>query len=372
MKLWRKLRWRIFGSHLIVVVTGVACLLLTTEIIISNRTLSAIQPRLAALTQAKDPVDVEMALAALQETYHNTLLFSLIIAALGATLAGAVTSLLLTTGIIRPLQQIALSSRRIAGGQYAERVEISDIEELDSVATNFNQMAAALEQVEQQRVALIGNVSHELRTPLTGIEGYLQGMMDGLMPSDAQTFAQMYQEVRRLRRLVDDLQALSRVEAGQIPLHLETFDLAPVVERVIKQLQPQAMAQSLSISTNCSGILSVYADPDRTAQVLVNLMGNAIRYTPEGGDIKVTVKATPKFVEIAVQDSGQGIPPEALPYIFERFYRVDQSRSRSSGGSGIGLTISRHLAWAMGGELIATSEGEGQGSTFYFHLPKAK
>ncbi|MCB9099194.1 MAG: HAMP domain-containing protein [Anaerolineales bacterium] len=369
MRLWRKLRWRIFGSHLIVVVTGVACLLLTTEIIISNRALTAIQPRLTALTQAKDAVDVELALAALQETYHNTLLFSLLIAAIGATLAGGVTSLLLTTGIIRPLQQIAQSSRRIAGGHYAERVEISDIEELDSVATNFNQMAAALEQVEQQRVALIGNVSHELRTPLTGIEGYLQGMMDGLMPSDAQTFAQMYQEVRRLRRLVDDLQALSRVEAGQIPLHLERFDLSPVVERVIKQLQPQAMAQSLTISTKCPGSVSVYADPDRSAQVLVNLIGNAIRYTPDGGNIKVTV-VTSKFVEIAVQDNGQGIPPEALPYIFERFYRVDQSRSRSSGGSGIGLTISRHLAWAMGGELIATSEGEGQGSTFYFLLPK--
>ncbi|MCB0191376.1 MAG: HAMP domain-containing protein [Anaerolineae bacterium] len=371
MRFWRKLRWRIFGSHFIVVVAGVTFLLLATEIIISNRTFTAIQPRLMALTQAENASDIELALLALQETYQNTLIFSLLIAAIGATLAGSVTSLLLTSGIIRPLEQIAQSSQRIADGHYDERIEISNTEELDRVATNFNQMAATLAQVEQQRIALIGNVSHELRTPLTGIEGYLQGMMDGVMASDEETFAYMYQEVRRLRRLVDDLQALSRVEAGQIPLHIETFDLSSVVERVVRQLQPQAIAQSLEIEMRCPGNIRAYADADRTAQVLVNLVGNAIRYTPEGGHITVTANLTAKRVEIIVQDTGQGIPPEALPYIFERFYRVDQSRARSSGGSGIGLTISRHLAWAMGGELSATSQGEGQGSTFYFSLPKS-
>jgi histidine kinase len=277
----------------------------------------------------------------------------------------------LTRLILRPLKEITQSSQRIANGHYDERIAVPNSDELAAVAINFNQMAEALERIEQQRIALIGNVSHELRTPLTGIEGYLEGVMDGVMPNDTETFAQMYQEVRRLRRLVDDLQALSRVEAGQISLRLEPFDLIPVIERIINQLQPQAMAESLTVKFEGPATQSVCADPDRTAQVLLNLIGNAIRYTPEGGRVTIKVSRQQRLVQMMVQDTGIGIPAESLPYIFERFYRVEQSRSRSSGGSGIGLTIARHLAWAMGGELTAASDGPGTGSTFLFSLPVA-
>ena len=301
---------------------------------------------------------------------HRTLFISLAVAALGAVIAGLFTAILLTRLILQPLAQITRSSQRIANGHYDERLPVPNSNELAMMAINFNQMAEALEQTEQRRIALIGNVSHELRTPLTGIEGYLEGMMDGVLPSDAETYAQMYQEVRRLRRLTDDLQVLSRVEAGQIPLNIETFDLLPVIERVTAQLKPQAMAQCLELITQSGeSKIQVCADSDRTAQILVNLIGNAIRYTPEDGCITVSVNIKQKMAEVAVQDTGIGIPAAALPHIFERFYRVDSSRSRSSGGSGIGLTISRHLAWAMGGELIAASEGAGKGSTFRFTLP---
>jgi histidine kinase len=292
-----------------------------------------------------------------------------LVAAIGAVLAGLLTSLFLAREILQPLQNLAESSQRIADGRYSERVAVPSSTELALVANHFNQMAEALEQVEQQRVALISNVSHELRTPLTGLSGYLEGLMDGLFNNDGETFVQMDQEVRRLRRLVDDLQALSRVEAGQISLHMDSIDLIPILKRVVNQLQPQAMAQCLELNTNqAPAELFVCADPDRTAQVLLNLVGNAIRYTPEGGCITVRVSSAGRMAQVEVEDNGVGISAEALPYIFERFYRVDRSRARSSGGSGIGLTISRHLAWAMGGDLTAASDGSGSGSTFTFTL----
>ncbi|RME98666.1 MAG: sensor histidine kinase, partial [Chloroflexi bacterium] len=213
---------------------------------------------------------------------------------------------------------------------------------------------------------------HELRTPLTGLEGYLEGLMDGLFTREPETFAQMSQEVRRLKRLVSDLQSLSQVEAGQISLHMQDFSLIPVVERVVSQLRPQAVAQCLQITEHHpSTEITVCADPDRTAQILVNILGNAIRYTPEEGCITVNVRASESAAVVEITDDGQGIPADDLPYIFERFYRIDRSRARNSGGSGIGLTISRHLAWAMGGDLVAASDGPGRGSTFTLTLPLA-
>jgi len=170
--------------------------------------------------------------------------------------------------------------------------------------------------------------------------------------------AAMQHEVRRLRRLVDDLQQLLRVEAGQVALHIEMFDLIPLVRRIITQLCPQLTAQSLAAIIEVPGQkLWVRADADRTAQILVNLIGNAFRYTPDDGDITVRIRRDADQAIIVVEDTGVGIPATTLPYLFERFYRVDPSRSRASGGSGIGLTIARHLAWAMGGEMTAASAG---------------
>ena len=369
----RRLRWKIIGGHMLVVIVGVMTLSLVSEVIMLRAIPDQVHPYLAALTQADTSDSIERTTSdLLQSFYRDAVSRSLMIAALSAILTGLLTSLFLAREILRPLQQLVTSSQRIANGRYNERINVPGSLELASVAIHFNQMAEALEQIEQQRVALIGNVSHELRTPLTGIEGYLEGMMDGLFPKNDETFAQMFQEVRRLRRLVDDLQALSKVEAGQIPLHLSEFDLIPLVERIVGQLQPQAVAQNIEITTDTPKQLYVYADPDRTAQVALNLLGNAIRYTPEGGFIWLQVTTGLRLAEIIVQDSGIGIPGEALPYVFERFYRVDPSRARQSGGSGIGLTISRHLAWAMGGELTADSAGTGQGSAFRFCLPQVQ
>lgn len=370
LALWRQLRWRVIASHLIIVVVGVVILLLVANLLIIATTPEAIRQHLADLTAASNQAAVERATLALLTSFRTALLTSLFLAAIGAIVAGSLASLWLTRGILKPLNDIARSSRRIAAGHYDERIILPDSTELAYVARNFNQMAETLAQVEAQRVALIGNVSHELRTPLTGIEGYLTGLMDGVFPDTTETLAHMYQEVRRLRRLVNDLQSLSRVEAGQLSLKLERFDIVALGKRIVTQLQPQTLVQALDVVTLCADeTIMVYADADRTAQILLNLIGNAIRYTPDGGQITLICNIHHQFARVSIEDTGIGIPADALPYIFERFYRVDSSRSRVSGGSGIGLTISRHLARAMGGELAATSAGSGKGSCFVLKLP---
>jgi histidine kinase len=231
-------------------------------------------------------------------------------------------------------------------------------------------MTATLADIERERVTLLGNIAHELRTPLAGLKGYLEGLLDGLFPANEETFAWMAQEVDRLGRLVNDIQHLSRIEAGQFKLDFQTVAVEQLVQRVVSQLGLQAQSKQITLQlTPSNGPTLVLADADRAAQVVINLVGNAIRYTPDGGTVQIAVAAADGFAEISVQDNGIGIPAESLPYLFERFYRVDQSRARTSGGSGIGLTISRHLVWAMGGELTAVSDGPYQGSCFTFTLP---
>lgn len=360
-----QLRWRIVGVQMVAVIVGAIVVVAVTNLLIDSMLVSDI----AALRG--DAGEAELT-ANLLEALRARVLLAVGVGALGAVAAALVTGLLLARQILSPLYQLALSSRRIAAGRYGERLEVPGSDELALVATSFNQMAEELERVEQQRVTLIGDVAHELRTPLTALAGYLEGLLDGLFPAEPETFNAMAQELRRLRRLVDDLQDLSRVEAGHISLDLAAQPLLPLVQQAVTALQPQAESKGVSLAlVSPPASPDVLVDADRTLQIAHNLIGNAIRYTAEGGQITVTVGVSGSYAQLVVQDTGIGIPAEALPYIFERFYRVDASRSRSSGGSGIGLTISRYLAWAMGGELVAASAGSGAGSTFTLSLPLA-
>jgi histidine kinase len=368
MPWYKRLRWRLIASQFLVAFVGVSLMMLATRLIILSTAPHVIRPQLTALLE--NPTQLAQAEVNLIYAFRNAVLASVAAAALGAITAGVFSSYLLWRTLIAPLREVADSSRRVADGRYGERVTVpeSSGEAMAQLVVSFNQMAAALEQIEQQRVNLLGNIAHELRTPLTSLKGYLEGLMDGLFPANEETFAWMTQETERLRRLVDDIQNLSRIEAGQFSLDFQPFALMTVVNRVVAQLRPQAQAKDL-ILTIQPHPAHVQADADRTAQILLNLIGNAIRYTPEKGVITVAVTPEEQFVRVTVQDTGMGIPAEALPYVFERFYRVDQSRARTSGGSGIGLTIARHLVWAMGGELAAASPGPDQGSTFTFTLP---
>jgi histidine kinase len=234
-------------------------------------------------------------------------------------------------------------------------------------------MAEQLEQVEDMRRRLIGDVAHELRTPLTAIKGYAEGLMDNVLPASAETYQQIHAESERLNRLVDDLQELSRVEAKAVLLDVHPVDSAALINTVIKRMQYQFDGKRIALTSNLSADpIHVLADEGRAIQILTNLIGNALQYTPENGTVAVSVSREKDHARISIRDNGVGIPPEQLARIFDRFYRVDKSRSRARGGSGIGLTIARHLVEAHGGKLWAQSGGENQGSEFIFTLPLAK
>ncbi|MDT8305268.1 MAG: ATP-binding protein, partial [Anaerolineae bacterium] len=370
--LFSRLRWRIVAAHMLVVIVGVIVVLAMSRILLDYVVPSALAGDFAALASAESEAELAEGTSALLAAFRSAVLASVAVAATGAIVAALITGLVLARQILHPLDQLAGSARRVAAGRYSERVSVPDSEELALVASSFNQMAKALQGVEEQRVTLIGDVAHELRTPLTALAGYLEGLVDGLFEPEEETFDAMHQEVRRLQRLIDDLQALSRVEAGQISLQMESQPLLPLVELAAASLLSQAAGKGVTLSVSrLADSPLVHVDADRVLQILHNLLGNAIRYTPEGGRIDVKVSSRERNAEVTVTDTGIGIPAEALPYIFERFFRVDTSRSRRSGGSGIGLTISRYLAWAMGGELTAASTGAGRGSTFTLLLPLA-
>lgn len=295
---------------------------------------------------------------------------SLLIAGFAVLTAAVVVSLFISRRIVEPLQELTLVSGRLAQGYYRERTTIQSDDEMAHLSISINQLAEALEKTEQRRLGLITDVSHELRTPLTVIAGYMEGLIDGVIQPEPQIFAMVHHEAVRLKWMTEELALLSRAEAGQLRVEPRMIVVAIVIERVVAQFQSQIASQELTLEMNVANDLPpVLADPDRVEQILINLMTNAVQYSPAGGRIAVFARRLDPFIEIGVVDTGIGIGAEHLPHIFERFYRVDKSRARQSGGAGIGLTIARHLVYAQEGEIWAESQGLGRGSTFRFTLP---
>jgi len=294
-------------------------------------------------------------------------------AALAAGVAALVVSLFLSGRVVTPVRAMMSASQRIAAGHYEERVQDRGADELGQLAQSFNQMAAKLQEVESMRRQLIGDVAHELRTPLTAIKGSMEGLMDGVLPASAETYHQIHQEADRLNRLVDDLQELSRVEAGAYEMDLHPVDISSLVKTVVKRLGGQFEEKDVKLTVDLPPDLPlIQADDDRMIQVLTNLISNALRYTPEGGEVTLHASKSGNQIQVTVKDTGVGIPPEHLAHIFTRFYRVDKSRSRQAGGSGIGLTIAKYLVEAHGGRIWVESGGQDQGSVFTFTLPLAE
>jgi histidine kinase len=298
---------------------------------------------------------------------------ALLVSAFAALEAALIVSLSISTRIVEPLQAISAISRRLAQGFYQERTAINSDDELAELSRSVNQLAEALEQTEQRRMALLADVAHELRTPLATIGGYMEGLIDGVIKPDAQTYNLVLHESVRLQRLIEDLGLLSRAEAGRIPIAPRLLNLVDILQKMERRFQPEFATHEIDLVLRIAeGLPEVYADPDRIEQVLINLLTNAMRYTPAGGRVILRARearSAEDFVMVSVEDTGIGIAPEHLPHLFERFYRVDKSRARASGGSGIGLTIARHLVYAQGGEMWASSEGVGQGARFHFTLP---
>jgi histidine kinase len=316
--------------------------------------------------------DVGGMMGDLTESFQRAVNEILLVAATLAIITAVFVSTFVTRRIVKPVREMQSASRHIASGHYKERVQVTGEDELAELAQSFNQMAHTLAQTEERRRQLVGDVAHELRTPLSSIKSVMEGLQDGVLAAEPATFLSVEREVNRLQRLIRDLEELSKAEAGQIPLELELVNPDAFIKTAVDRLVPQFDDKGVKLYTGLPEKLpDVQVDQERMTQVMLNLLGNALQCTPEGGQVLISAWNNIHHVSITVQDTGIGIPSESLSHIFERFYRVDKSRSRTGGGSGIGLTISRHLVEAHGGQLTAVSPGLNQGSTFTICLPIA-
>ena len=288
------------------------------------------------------------------------------IAALVALILGSV----LFFQIVSPVQQITSAAQKIAAGDLSQRIPTQSQDEIGTLANSFNQMADSLAKHEELRRNLIADVAHELRTPLTVIQGNLEAMLDGVLPASPQEIATLRDETALLARLVSDLRLLSLAEAGQLKLERVEIDPTELIAQAVEPFRLQAQSSQIELTLEiASNLPFINVDADRIAQVIRNLLNNALRHTPAGGRITLTCrKETTQSLLITVTDTGEGIPPDDLPFVFDRFYRADKSRSRASGGSGIGLAIANQLVEVHGGKVWVESQ-PGRGTTFGFTLP---
>jgi signal transduction histidine kinase len=290
-------------------------------------------------------------------------------------LAGAIAAFIalflariLARGMTQPIRDMAGAARRMARGDYRERVPIRSRDELGQLAEGFNHMAREMEGLERLRRDLVANVSHELKTPISAIRAHLENLLDGVEEPNRAVLSVMVQQSERLSRLVDQLLDLSKIESGDVPLQLQPVNLASLVDRVASEVEMARSDQAIQLHNEVSRELPpLEADPERIHQVLFNLLDNAYRFSPSGGVVTVRALRENGSCEVSVEDDGPGIPADHLPLVFERFYRVDQSRSRDDGGTGIGLAIARSVIEAHGGRIWA-EPGPG-GARFHFVLP---
>ena len=294
---------------------------------------------------------------------------SLLWAGLSAAALGTLLVWLLSRRTLAPLQSLGAAARRLGRGDLSQRAQTSGPTEIRELAQNFNLMAADLEETERQRRNLTADVAHELRTPLSNIQGYLEAIRDGLVQPTPETIDTIHAQAIHLSRLVDDLRLLAQVESGELQLQVTSARIQDLLQSSVEAMRPRALAKGV--------VLSLETDPDlpplqldltRTSQVVGNLLENAITHTPEGGTVTISSTASDGQVVISVSDTGPGIAPDDIAHVFDRFYRADPSRSRATGGSGLGLTIARRLVEAHGGTIEAESR-VGEGSRFTVRLP---
>lgn len=293
---------------------------------------------------------------------------SLAWAAAGAALAAILLSLLWARRMLAPVQELTRVTRRMESGDLSARVAAPGRDEIGTLGQAFNAMAESLARQERLRRELVDDVAHELRTPLTNLRCQLEALQDGLASPTPETIDSMHEEAMLLVRLADDLRDLSLAEAGRLSLRLEPVQLAAEVLRAARAFQAPAREKGIDLRVAAAEVPELALDRERIAQVLNNLLGNAVRFTPADGKVSLTLAAAGEWAEVAVEDSGPGIDAEHLPHIFDRFYRVEGSRSRESGGAGLGLAIVKQLVEAHGGT-VSVESTPGRGSRFAFRLP---
>src|SRR5579864_1553565 len=287
-----------------------------------------------------------------------------------AALLGVLLALWLAHRLVRPITDLTSAARVIARGGTPPPVPVRGQDEITELARAFNRMAERLAADEEQRRRLFAGVAHELRTPLSVIQGTLEGMLDHVLEATPERIATLHSQSLLLARLITDLRDLSLAQAGQLRLNVQPIDAGPVVRETLEALAPLADERSVVLQADIlKGLPRIDADPDRLRQIVQNLVENAVRYTPAGGEIQVSMQADEADVRLVVSDTGVGVAAADLPYIFRHFYRADQSRARSSGGTGLGLAIVKSLVEAHGGR-VAVESAVGRGSTFTVTFPR--
>lgn len=372
ISIWpRRLRSRLFLSYVVVVATGAVTMLVVGTVVtrtvyehrIGGFGLGRGQGRGGQVTESQ-----------LRTALDESLLPALLIGVAASLVAAAIVALFVGRRLLRPIDELRAAARRMAAGEYAVKVPVPAETELASLAHDVNELGAHLAATEQRRSQLLGEVTHELRTPITVIRGQMEGLIDGVVTPSAEVFAAVADEASRLQRLVDDLTLLSRADEGTLEMRIVEVDLASVAATTADRLRPQFdfAGVTLAVQTSEAPALLVRGDPDRLAQIFSNLLGNALRHTPEGGTVTVRSGRQRSMAYVDVIDTGLGISAAELQHIFERFYRgPDDAASVRRGplGRGIGLTIARSLARAHGGDVVASSRGPGAGATFRMTVP---
>lgn len=358
----RRLRWRLLTGNLIVAAAGA----LTVAIAVS---VTAPQ----AFEHAMGPEGAMAGMGSMMESLTRAAFGDAIGSALmlgigAAVVVGVIVAAIISARLARPISDLAAASREVAAGDYTQNVQAGG-GELGELATSFNEMAAALESTERRRRELIGDVAHELRTPIASLRGYIEGLDEGVFEAGPDAWRILGDQTKRLARLVDDLSDLWRAEARDMVFIVEDLDGQVVVADAIERNRAAAMARSIQLVAETGTPVRLRADRARVGQILDNLLSNAIRYTPEGGEVRVGLVHSGRYALVTISDTGPGLEAHQLVQVFERFYRVDPSRSRDIGGSGLGLAIAKALAEAQGGRIWATSAGPGKGTTFGIELP---
>ena len=354
---------RLFLSHLIVTLVAISF------VVSVKKTISPILFRREIEAIEADGFELEEIRTDIYQGFDNARHNSIIWALLVAAIASGVLSYWVARRITKPMLRIERVTQDFARGELNQRLPKSEIPELNRLSNSFNNMASSLQGVEQRRRELIGDLTHELRTPLTIIHGYLEGITTETIAATPDVYERLMKETKRLQRLVNDLQELSKAEAGYLPIHLAPVNLYPLLSGLIEKFEAQLL-DKLHLSLDCPPTLPlVRADLDRLEQVLVNLLGNAVAYT-EHGFVTLQAWQEKDRVWLAVKDTGVGIAPQDLLHVFERFWRSGSNSDRHSRGSGIGLAISKRLVELQGGQIEVESE-LGKGTTFRFSLPIA-
>lgn len=290
----------------------------------------------------------------------------IVVSAAAALLVGIWVGRTLT----RPLQQLENAANAIKAGELNQNVPVQGSREMVAMATAFNEMAAQLSQAEALRKNLLADVAHELRHPIHILQGNLQAILDDVYPLSKEEIVRLADQTQHLTRLVQDLHDLSQAEAHQLPLQRQEMDIADVVKDAAATYKPLALGRHIDLHVELLGAIpTIQGDPARLRQVMLNLLDNALRHTPDGGKVLVTVQKQNGRLQVQVKDNGSGISPEHLPFVFDRFYKLDRGRERS--GTGLGLAIAKAVVEAHGGEIAVQSEGTGAGAAFTLYLPLA-